>query len=135
MVLFFDVVDLRIAGASAAFPIIPLLIWAAFRVGPRGTALASVLFASIAVVATDQGVGPFVGATREAGFLYVAAFIALAAFTGAAVAAVNTEREAGRRTLEQAGARASAALRQLQAIETIGRMLAERGPAPDALDG
>jgi diguanylate cyclase (GGDEF)-like protein len=131
---FFDLLDLRAAGEAVAFPIIPLLVWVALRVGPRGTALASVLFAGIAIAATVQGVGPFVGTTRAASLLYVTVFIGLTGITGAAVAAVIAEREAGRRALAQAGAEASGALRQLQAIEAIGRTLAQRGAVPEALD-
>ncbi|MGC8635196.1 MAG: diguanylate cyclase [Candidatus Limnocylindrales bacterium] len=132
--LFFDLLHLRAAGEAVAFPIIPLLVWVAFRVGPRGTALASLLFAAIAIAATQQGVGPFLGTTLANSLLYLTVFIGLTSGTGAAVAAVLAEREAGRRALEASGAQADAARRQLQAIEAIGRTLAERGPDPQALD-
>jgi diguanylate cyclase (GGDEF)-like protein len=134
VVLFFDVLDLRASGQSVAFPIFPLVVWIAFRVGPRGTALAALLFSIVAIAATERGLGPFVGTTRESSLLYLAVFIALVAMSGAAVAAVVAERDADRLVLEGSGRRAAEALRQLQALEAIGRTLAEQGSSPAALD-
>ena len=134
IVLFYDVFDLRESGQSVAFPLIPVVIWVAFRVGPRGNALAAVVYSIIAIGATDRGLGPFVGTTRESSLFYLAAFIALVASTGAAVAAVVAEREAGRQALLEAGARATEELRRLQAVEAIGRLLAEQGPTAEALE-
>jgi diguanylate cyclase (GGDEF)-like protein len=134
VVLFFDVFDLRASGQSVAFPIFPLVVWVAFRVGPRGTALAAVAFSGVAIAATEQGLGPFLGTTKESSLLYLAVFIALVAISGAAVAAVVAERDADRLALESSGQRAADALRELQALEAIGRTLAEHGPTPEALD-
>lgn len=132
--LFFDVLDLRASGQSVAFPIIPVLIWVAFRVGPKGATLATGMVSFIALVATERGLGPFVGTTGEGSLMYVAVFLGLVAVTGDAVAAVVAEREAGRIALVDAGQQAERALGQLQAIEAIGRALAENGPTPEALD-
>ena len=134
IVLFFDVMDLRSSGQAVAFPIIPVIIWVAFRAGPRGNAVASMTFSTIAIAATAQGRGPFVGTTVEGSLGYLTLFIAMVAVTGYAVAAVVAERESGRDALEAAGRRASQALRQLQAVETIGRLLAEQGPTSSALN-
>ncbi len=94
-ILFFDLLDLRGAGESVAFPIVALLVWVAFRAGPRGTALASLGIAVLAIAATDRAVGPFVGTNREASVFYVVVFVGLSAATAAAVAAVMAERQAG----------------------------------------
>ena len=134
IVLFFDVFDLRAVGESVAFPLIPLIVWVAFRIGPRGTALAALLFSAIAVAATDRGLGPFVGATREGSLFYVVVFIATTAVTGAAVAAVVAEREANASALESATHEAGDALAKLQALEAIGRRLAQVGPTEGTLD-
>jgi len=133
VVLFFDVFDLRASGQSVAFPLIPVVIWVAFRVGPRGNALAAVLYSVVAITATERDLGPFVGTTREGSLFYLAAFMGLVAATGAAVAAVVAEREVGREALLEAGIRANEALQRLQSVEAIGRLLAEQGPTPEAL--
>jgi diguanylate cyclase (GGDEF)-like protein len=132
-ILFYDILDLRREGQSVAFPIIPVVLWVAFRVGPRGNALATVIYAAIAVSATGLDRGPFVGVTAADSFLYVAVFTGIVAITGAAVAAVVAERETGRLALLEAGRRATEALAQLQAVERIGRTLAASGPTPEAL--
>lgn len=98
-VLFFDVFDLRASGEAVAFPVIPVLVWVAFRVGPRGTALASMVVAVFAVAATDRGLGPFVGTSREASVFYVVVFMGLTAATAAAVAAATSERDGAARAL------------------------------------
>ncbi len=134
IVLFFDVFDLRAVGESVAFPVIPLMVWVAFRVGPRGTALASLLFSAIAVLATQQGRGPFVGATHTDSLFYVAVFIALTATSSAAVAAVVAEREAKAAALRAATDDAADALARLQGLEAIGRRLAAVGPTPETFD-
>jgi diguanylate cyclase (GGDEF)-like protein len=134
IVLFFDVFDLRAHGEAVAFPIIPLLVWVAFRVGPRGTALASFIFSILAVAATQRGLGPFVGATLQASQFYLVVFVGLTAGSAAAVAAVVAERETAERGLRSAVVTARRALADMQAVEGIGRRLAEAGPTPDSLD-
>ena len=133
IVLFFDVFDLRSSGQAVAFPIIPVLIWIAFRVGPRGTAAGTLLISMIAIAATEQGLGPFVGATRDESFMYLAVFMGLVGMTGAAVAAVVAEGQAARTALEASGERAARELRRLRAVESIGSLLASDGPSPSTL--
>ncbi len=133
VILFYDLLGFGSAGQSVAFPIIPVVVWVAFRVGPRGNALATLIYAAIAVAATGMDRGPFVGVTAAGSFFYVAIFIGIVAVTGAGVAAVVAERESGRVALLEAGRRASEALAQLEAVERIGRTLAASGPTPEAL--
>jgi diguanylate cyclase (GGDEF)-like protein/PAS domain S-box-containing protein len=42
-----------------AYPILPLLLWCAVRIGARATTFASLLVAFIAALATSRGLGPF----------------------------------------------------------------------------
>ncbi len=44
---------------SLAYAVVPGLAWAAFRFGPRETALAAALMSAIAIVNTSHGSGPF----------------------------------------------------------------------------
>ena len=134
IVLFFDVFNLRAVGESVAFPVIPLMVWVAFRVGPRGTSLASLMFSAIAILATEQGRGPFVGAALADSLFYVTLFIGLTATSSAAVAAVVAERDAKATALRATAYHAADALARLQALEAIGRRLAAVGPTPEALD-
>ncbi len=134
VLLFFDLLDLRSSGEAVSFPVFPVVIWIAFRIGPRGTALAAVAFSTVAIAATERGLGPFVGSTREGSLLYVALFIAFATASGAAVAAVVAERDADRRRVEAASLQHARDLRELQAVHAIGQTLAEHGPTPASLD-
>ncbi len=133
VVLFFDLLDLASSGQSVAFPIIPLVVWVAFRIGPRGTALAALIFSTIAIAATAQGIGPFVGTSRESTLLYLAVFVALVSLSGDAGAAIVAERDADRASLADSGRVAAEALTRLQAIEMIGRTLAAEGPTATGL--
>ncbi len=132
--LFFDLFGLQSSGQSVAFPTIPVLIWVAFRVGPRGTTLGMALLAAIALAATERGLGPFVGTTGEGSLMYVAAYMAMVALTGDAVAAVVAEREAARVATLDASRDAQRSVEQLRAIEALGLVLAREGATPGALD-
>lgn len=124
-VLFVDVLDLRRIGESVAFPVIPLLVWTAFRIGPRGTSVATLLCAVVAVAATERNLGPFVGTSHEGSIFFVVVFVAVAAVTGAAVAAVVAEREAGSTALRAATAEVGQARDMLEARAGIfARILA-----------
>ena len=136
-VLFFDLLDMRAAGQSVAFPVIPLLVWVAFRVGPRGTSLAAVIVTVLAIVATDHGLGPFVGVTREESVFYVVGFVGLATTGAAAVAAVVSERDAGALALsaerEALAARAAILRRLVSYSSRISAVLAEQDLYPLAV--
>jgi hypothetical protein len=51
------------------FLFFPLLMWAAFRFGPRETATVHFISSAIAVVGTLHGVGPFAGGSRNEALL------------------------------------------------------------------
>ncbi len=90
--------------ASAAFFAIPILLWAAFRFGRRGTASTVLMVAALATVGTLHGLGPFALPNRTASLLLLQAFLAffpIMAFIVAADAVRRREAEAGLRGSER----------------------------------
>jgi signal transduction histidine kinase/integral membrane sensor domain MASE1/CheY-like chemotaxis protein len=76
---------------------IPLLLWAAFRFGPRGVATATVPLAAVSIWGTVHGYGPFANYPRNEGLLFLQAYVADLAITTLSLAAIVTERKiAGR---------------------------------------
>jgi PAS domain S-box-containing protein len=80
------------------FLCIPVLIWAAYRFGPRETATASFVLSAIAIVGTLHGFGPFAGNVANTALLLLQAFLGVLAITAIAFAA----NVAQRRTLDEA---------------------------------
>jgi PAS domain S-box-containing protein len=78
---------------------IPLLLWAAFRFGPRGVASAMATLSAIAIWGTIHGFGPFAGSPRYEGLLYLQAFLANLTITTLALAAIVTERRLAEKNL------------------------------------
>jgi diguanylate cyclase (GGDEF)-like protein len=74
------------------FLCVPLLLWPAFRFGPRETATAILLLSVLAVHGTLEGFGPFARATQNESLLLLQAFIAVIAVTTLIVASVVAER-------------------------------------------
>ena len=76
---------------------IPLLVWAAFRFGPRGVSTAMVPLSAIAIWGTIHNVGPFASYPLNEGLLLLQAYVADLAITTLSLAAIVTERKmAGR---------------------------------------
>src|SRR5215510_4609487 len=71
---------------------IPLLLWAAFRFGPRGVSTAIASLSAIAIWGTIHGSGPFANTSSNEGLLYLQAYVADFAVTTLALAAIVTER-------------------------------------------
>jgi diguanylate cyclase (GGDEF)-like protein len=69
----------------------PLLLWAAFRLGRRGVATSILVLASIAIIGTLHGLGPFARRGPNESLLLLQAFLAVEAVTMLAVAAVIGE--------------------------------------------
>jgi PAS domain S-box-containing protein len=71
----------------------PFVIWAALRFGARGAALMTLGLASVAVLHTVQGGGPFIAVTNTRTLFAVALYLAVVAVTGLVLAAaVQWER-------------------------------------------
>src|SRR2546427_9136995 len=71
---------------------VPILVWAAFRFGPRETATATVLLSGIAIWDTLRGLGPFAGETPNESLLLLQAFIGVTALLAMVFAAVVAQR-------------------------------------------
>ena len=69
------------------YVVIPLVVWAAFRLGPSGICATIFIFSEIAIIGTVHGQGPFVQASLNDSLLTVQIFIAIVAMTGLLFAA------------------------------------------------
>ena len=69
----------------------PVLVWAAFRFGPRIAAVALVVLAGAAIWGTLHGFGPFAGAPPDESLLLLQAFMGVAAVVTLALAAAEVE--------------------------------------------
>jgi signal transduction histidine kinase len=96
------------------FLCLPLLVWTAFRFGPREAATATFLIAAIAVWGTLRGYGPFARDTPNESLLLLQAFMGTSAMIAlSVVAAVTAYRQTGVVLGEEQ--------RQSQKMEVIGR--------------
>jgi diguanylate cyclase (GGDEF)-like protein len=84
-------------GVFRPYPLIflalPLLLWPAFRLGPREAGTAALVLAGIAVAGTLLGHGPFARQSPNESLLELQAFMGVNAVTAVAVAAVVRERK------------------------------------------
>ena len=77
------------------FLCIPVLVWTAFRFGPRETATAMLFLSGIAIWGTLSGFGPFVRATQNDSLFALQFFMGVAALTALTLAAsVSEQRQA-----------------------------------------
>lgn len=81
----------HVGGYPLAFLPMPAIIWGAMRFGPLGASLLTFLFASVAVLATMSGRGPFDTTTFADGIKLLAAFIAVVAATALCLACSASE--------------------------------------------
>jgi integral membrane sensor domain MASE1 len=84
------------------FVFIPLLVWPAFRSGPRGTAAAILLISTATIWRTLHGFGPFVRANENESLLLLQTFTGVVSATSLAVAAVVSERAEKEQRLREA---------------------------------
>ena len=82
--------------ATKTYPIefltIPVLLWAAFRFGPREAATAILLLSGLAIAGTLRGLGPFAGGTPNESLLLLQAFMGTMAATILPVATLVWDR-------------------------------------------
>lgn len=78
---------------------IPLLVWAAFRFGPRGVSSSMLFLAAISIWGTTNGFGAFAIYGKNDSLLFLQAYIADLAITTLALAAIVTERKVAGRHL------------------------------------
>ncbi len=83
----------RIQNYPTEFITIPVLVWAAFRFGQRGTITASLLVSGIALWGTLQEQGPFARPDPNESLIFLQAFMATLTVTTLATTAVVLERK------------------------------------------
>lgn len=85
-----------IVGPEADYPLeficLPILVWAAFRFGPREAATASFTLSILAILGTLRGMGPFARQDANASLLLLQGFIAIKTVLALAFAAAVLER-------------------------------------------
>ncbi len=116
----------------------PVLVWAAFRFGPRIAATALLFLAAAATIATVQGHGPFAGDATDQSLLELQAFMAVAAVMTLALAAAELElRRAEAREVAERDAFIAVAAHELKTPITSLRLATQllqrnvaRGMAP-----
>ena len=89
--------------------IMPVLIWAALRFGPRGAATASFLVAAIAIWATVTGTGPFARPLLRDSLFALQTFLGILASTFLVLSASFSERRRAERDALRAQAQAAQA--------------------------
>jgi len=108
---------------SLARLIVPLFLWAAFRLGPRGVTLATILLSVIAVWGTAHGTGLFAGRTANEALLQLQVFVGSNAVIFLFLVAVVEERRRSQERLRENE-------RRLASNLAIARILTE-SPALD----
>jgi signal transduction histidine kinase/integral membrane sensor domain MASE1 len=108
-----------------AFVVPPVLLWAAFRFGPREVAVAMVVVSGLAVAGTLQGQGPFAVGTPGEAFALLAIFMATTSLTMLPIATLVWDRhraavERSALLAREQGARAEAEERRRVAEELGG---------------
>src|SRR3989475_676229 len=76
------------------YAVFPVVVWAAVRFGPRGSATATTLIAGLMIWHTLRGLGPFVSGTPTENLTLLQTFLALPSVTGLVLAAATAERGA-----------------------------------------
>jgi PAS domain S-box-containing protein len=82
--------------------IFPPLIWAAFRFRQLGATLSSLIVATIAVLFTDQDLGPFARGSPDESLLISQTFMGVAGATALLLAAITSERSQAEEELRRA---------------------------------
>jgi signal transduction histidine kinase len=77
----------------------PVLVWAAFRFGPREAATAMLALSGIAVWGTLLGSGPFVASTQHESLLLLQAFMGVSAVMSMTLAAAVLDRQRAEETI------------------------------------
>lgn len=101
VVVFGGFLPFKARNYALDFTCLPLLIWAAFRFGPRETATVSLALSAIAIWGTLLGLGPFALDAQNESLLLLQGFMGVTAVTAMAVAAVVSERRSAERALRE----------------------------------
>lgn len=93
-----------VKGYPLEFLCIPLLIWAAFRFGPREAATAVVVISAIAISGTLAGFGPFVRGSKNEALVLLQVFVGVSTVMSLALAALVAERKESEEKLKHLAA-------------------------------
>src|SRR5688572_24807148 len=96
------------------FTLVPIIIWAAYRFGPRETATIILVLSSIAIVGTLRGFGPFAQLLPNESLLLLQSFMITAAITGLALAALVSERRKAETALIEINQKLNLSLDELE---------------------
>jgi PAS domain S-box-containing protein len=107
--VFGGLLPLRAQDYPLDFLCIPMLVWAAYRFGPRETATATVVLSAFALGGTLQGLGPFARRTPNESLLLLQTFMGTTSVLALTFAALVAERRraAERRKLAEDALRES----------------------------
>jgi len=92
LIVFGDQSSFAIRNYPLEFTLVPIIIWAAYRFGPRETATVIFVLSSIAIFGTLRGFGPFAQTLPNESLLLLQSFIITVTVTGLALAALVSER-------------------------------------------
>jgi integral membrane sensor domain MASE1 len=92
LAVFGDQSSFAIRNYPLEFMLVPIIIWAAYRFGPRETATVIFVLSSMAVVGTLRGLGPFAQTLPNESLLLLQSFMITITITGLALAALVAER-------------------------------------------
>jgi len=110
LAVFGGVLPITIETYPLGFLCIPILLWTAFRFGPRETATATLLLSGIAIWGTLSGFGPFARETQNESLLLLQAFMGVTAIMALALAAGVTEQRRAEAALTREAANTRAIL-------------------------
>jgi PAS domain S-box-containing protein len=86
-------------GTPPPFPLIPVILWAAFRFGHSGVAVSMLIVSSMAIWGALHHVGPFIQATLNESLFLAQAFVGVMSGTGLVLAAALAEQKQTERYL------------------------------------
>ncbi|TME72683.1 MAG: response regulator [Chloroflexi bacterium] len=113
VVIFGGVGPLSVYRVPVAFLTFPVLVWAAFRFGPRAAATVMLALSGIAIWGTLNGFGPYALGSPNESLLLLQAFMAVAAVTSLVLGAAVLDR--------------TRTEKRLLAVEQHSRLAAEEG--------
>jgi diguanylate cyclase (GGDEF)-like protein/PAS domain S-box-containing protein len=123
------------------YPILPLLLWCAVRIGARATTFASAIVATVASLATSRGLGPFAQANLDAHqrVEVLQGYLAMAVLSTLLVGAVVADQRRARALARRDADRLASVLNASSEVSIIGADLDGRitvfSPGAELLTG